>query len=80
LLLLITFGFNFYNSTLKTTNKLIAELKGATLPELTCAQKTGTEQDLCYLIIVIAQQDSSTRLCENIKSDFYKMTCYRAIP
>jgi hypothetical protein len=79
LLILVTFGIRFYTSTLKTTNKLVAELKDAPLPELHCAQKEGPEQDLCYLIVSVMREGKEPSICENIDSDFYKMTCYRSL-
>jgi len=78
-LILLTFGINFYNTTIKTTNKLIAELQAAELPELLCAQKTAQEQDICYLVVSIMKETKEPRICENIRSDFYKITCYRAM-
>ena len=79
ILFLVTFGLNFYNTTLKTTNKVIAEIQESSIPELLCAQKTGSEQDICYLVLAIAKEGKDSSLCENIKSDFYKITCYRAL-
>lgn len=79
LLILITFGLNFYSSTLKTTNKVIEELQDSNLPELTCAEKNNTEQDICYLVLSIMKGSRESTLCENIKSDFYKISCYRAL-
>lgn len=78
LLILATFGLNFYTTTLKTTNKVIEELQQSPVPELLCAQKNNSEQDVCYLVLSIMREGES-RLCENIKSDFYKITCYRAL-
>lgn len=78
-LILLTFGINFYNTSIKTTNKIIAEITASPIPELTCAQKANHEQDLCYLIVSIMKKEREPRLCDNIGSDFYKMTCYRAL-
>lgn len=79
LLFLITFGLNFYTSTLKTTSKVIDELQQSALPELLCAEKNSTEQDICYLVLSIMNQEKEPRICESINSDFYKITCYRAL-
>jgi len=79
ILILITFGVDFYNTTLKTTDKLISELETEEIPELFCAQKSGEEQDLCYLILSIMRDGEDERICENIKSDFYKITCLRSL-
>ena len=77
--ILVTYGLNFYSTTIKTTNKLIDELNKDPLPEITCAQKVSPEQDLCYLILSIMRQSKDPRICDNIVSDFYKMTCYRSL-
>ncbi len=79
LLFLATFGLNFYNSTLKTVHNLVSELKESGYPELACAKKMGSEKDLCYLILTVANENKSSHLCDNIESDFYKMTCYRSL-
>ena len=79
LLILITYGLEFYNTTLKTTNRVISEIQSAEVPDIVCTQKTGQEQDICYLVIAMINEGRDSSLCENIRSDFYKMTCYRAI-
>ncbi len=79
LLILVTYGIEFYDKTLKTTNEIILELKSAEAPDIICAQKSGADQDICYLVLAIMNEERGSRLCENIKSDFYKMTCYRAM-
>ncbi|MBN2421246.1 hypothetical protein JXB27_03125 [Candidatus Woesearchaeota archaeon] len=79
ILVLASFGLNFYNTTLKTTNKLIAELEMSPVPEIHCASKKGNEKDICYLIISIMLNGENSDVCENIDSDFYKMTCYRSL-
>lgn len=79
ILVLITYGVNFYNTTLKTTSEIISELKAAQIPDLECAQKTGQDQDICYLILSIMKEGKQPTLCENINSDFYKVTCYRSL-
>ena len=79
LLILLTFGINFYNTTIKTTNKVIAELSNSSAPEIVCAQKSGNERDICYLVLSIKKDGRDSSLCENIASDFYKITCYRAL-
>ena len=79
LLILLTFGVNFYNTTIKTTNKVIAELNNAPDPEIVCAQKTGNEKDICYLVLSIKEDGRNRSLCDSIVSDFYKITCYRAL-
>ena len=79
LLILITYGLEFYNTTLKTTNEIISELKIAEVPDVVCAQKSGSEQDICYLVLAVMNDERGIQLCENINSDFYKMTCYRAM-
>lgn len=79
ILILVTFGINFYTQTIKTTNNLITELQNDPLPQLHCAQKNVSEQDLCYLVASIMQGSTDKTICENINSDFYKMTCYRAL-
>jgi hypothetical protein len=78
-LVLITFGIDFYNTTIKTTNKVISELNQAAMPDLFCAQKDASEKDICYLVLSIVREGKESKLCENIGSDFYKMTCYRTI-
>lgn len=78
LLILITYGLEFYNTTLKTTSDIVSELKSAEMPDLVCVQKTGNEKDICYLILAIMNNEGSS-VCENIDSDFYKLTCYRAM-
>ena len=77
LLLLVTYGISFYTDTIQTTNKIIGELQDAPNPELLCAQKAVPEQDICYLVLTIIE--NRPQLCENIASDFYKITCYRAL-
>lgn len=77
LLLLVTYGISFYTETIQTTNKVIAELEDTPNPELLCAQKAVPEQDICYLVLTILE--NRPHLCENINSDFYKITCYRAL-
>jgi len=79
-LVLITFAANFYNTTLAETKVLTAELQDAPLPGVVCDKKSGSEQDLCFLILSIMTQADNGDICTNIKSDFYKMTCYRAVP
>ncbi len=78
-LLLVTFGVRFYNTTIRTTDKLIGELSSAEVPDLVCAQKTDSEKDICYLVLSILREGKEPSICENIDSDFYKMTCYRAL-
>ncbi len=79
LLLLITFGLNFYSTTITKTHTIITELKNSTYPEITCGQKMGDDKDICYLVLTIMYNDTQRNLCDNIQSDFYKMTCDRAI-
>ncbi len=79
MLILATFGLNFYVATLQSTNEIVAELYDASIPELICQQKQTQEQDLCYLILSIMKDGKEPQLCENILSDFYKITCYRAL-
>jgi len=79
ILLLITYGLNFYNTTIKTTNQVISELKVSSNPDILCSQKTDKERDICYLVLTIINDNQESSLCENIESDFYKITCYRAI-
>lgn len=79
ILVLATFGLNFYNTTLKTTDKMISELKSVSSPELHCASKEGNEKDICYLVVSIMLDGENSDVCENIESDFYKMTCYRSL-
>lgn len=78
-LILITYGVDFYRTTIKTTDKLVLELKESPMPELLCAQKETGEQDICYLILSIMNEGRESKFCENINSDFYKMTCYRSL-
>lgn len=79
LLFLITFGLNFYSSTMKTTNKVIDELQASSNPEQLCREKNTTEQDICYLVLSIMNEEKEPGICESINSDFYKITCYRAL-
>lgn len=78
-LVLITFGVHFYRTTFSITNKLIVELKQDPYQDLVCAKKQGTEQDVCYLVLSIIREGQEPEICENIQSDFYKMTCYRSL-
>ncbi|MEK6886506.1 MAG: hypothetical protein AABW88_01620 [Nanoarchaeota archaeon] len=79
LLILITYCLEFYNTTLKTTKDIVSELKNADVPDIVCVQKSGNEQDICYLVLAIMNEEKGSQQCENINSDFYKMTCYRAL-
>lgn len=79
ILILATFGLNFYNNTLKTTNKVISELQSSAVPELHCSSKEGSERDICYLVVSVMFNGEDAGVCENIESDFYKMTCYRSL-
>ena len=79
LLILITYCLEFYNTTLKTTTEIISELKSAEIPDTLCIQKEGNEKDICYLVLAIMNENKGSEFCENINSDFYKMTCYRAV-
>jgi len=78
-LIMATFGVSFYTTTLKETKKIIADLQSSPLQELTCAQKTGEEQDLCYVVLSVMRDGKDSSLCDNIKSDFYKITCVRSL-
>jgi hypothetical protein len=42
ILMLSTFGINFYRTTLKTTKSLVEELTATSFPDAVCEQKTGS--------------------------------------
>ncbi len=74
-----TLGFNFYKTTIKTANEIIQEFDRFGASPLVCEEKSNHERDICYVALTIAMQTKDNTMCNNIESDFYKLTCYRAL-
>ena len=77
-LLTLTIGINFYKTTIKTANSIIQEFSDVGASEFVCDKKEGEERDICYIILAVAT-NATDSICSGIESDFYKLTCYRAI-
>jgi hypothetical protein len=79
ILFTITLGLNFYKTTIKTANEIIHEMDTRGANQMICEEKTNQEKDICYVVLTIATEAKESSLCDNIESDFYKLTCYRAL-
>jgi hypothetical protein len=86
LLIGITMGVQFYKDTTLIIDKTISELNGNYYSGTSvCDNKQGSEKDICTLVVATAlsgkdvQQSELTKLCDSIKSDFYRFTCMRSI-
>jgi len=84
LLIGITLGVKFFKSTTEKTDKLVEELNGKQLFQAMdiCKEKSGSEKDLCYVVLVTMQRGNTAvkelGLCDKIVSDFLRFTCARA--
>ncbi|MFC1728058.1 hypothetical protein ACFLZ7_01170 [Nanoarchaeota archaeon] len=79
ILLTLTIGVNFYKTTVKTANSIIEEFTLVGASEFVCDQKIGEERDICYVVLAVTLNETDGEMCESVESDFYKLTCYRAI-
>ena len=83
LLVGITLGAQFYKDSKVLVDNSIANLQGNLYEgESICANESGAQKDVCYLVLAtarFAQSGETEGLCENIDSDFYKFSCLKSI-
>ncbi len=81
LLIGTTLSIQFYEETKTMIDSTIHEMKdsyqwGTRL----CDTKEGADKDICYLVLASAQSNNGKadpRLCNHIRSDFYRFSCLR---
>jgi hypothetical protein len=78
----VSLGFEFYKSATYTVDVIVEDLAGMTYEESLqmCRDMRSIDRDVCYVTVATMHRhfDGSRDLCELVRSDFYKLTCYQA--
>ncbi len=81
-----TLGVSFYKDTKRMIDDSIRDIHGDYYRgQLACEKKTGTERDVCTLVVATAMSgkqrpyEELAGLCADIESDFYRFTCMKSI-
>ncbi len=69
-----------YNDTKVVSSQVVEEFSGKSYEQalLLCSTKSGTDKDLCYVVLVVAYEEATRFDCSNVEYPFFKSTCLLA--